>query len=125
MLTVRTWQIIDAVLENAAVVDRQCYGDTPLIRHVERLSARRSALLDAYPSQNLEQDGWPPENSLFDIALDASDVAFIATQLCDAIEITTQILAENDLHPEVRTEQEADEVALRAALAEFTETYGS
>ena len=125
MLTVRAWRVIDAVLGDASVVDIQCYGMTPLVEHADRLRNRALALINAYPPQELEQDGWPPEDSHFDIPLDADDVALIVTQLGDAIELTKEILAEDDLDPDSRADQEAELVMLPQVLDEVVDAYGS
>lgn len=63
--------------------------------------------------------GWPPTEADFDIELNHADMAFVLAQVVESIDVTTQILASDRLHSQVRKEQELSPAGLEDARSEL------
>lgn len=107
-LPVELWSYVVGTLDNVAAVEG-VGGDESVATRARRLhSAVEAALLAEAVSDANATDA---EATL---SLTNKDASFLRAKLVDALAITQGILAEPDLHPSVREEQEADlDAALR------------
>lgn len=106
-MTSEVWQTISSVLENFRVCTVQGEGPTDESDLALALQQRGWDLAERHPLSSSDFRGWPPGDAPFLIELTPAEWRFVATRVDAGIAITRQILAETDLHPSVRAEQEA------------------
>ena len=114
-IPVPVWRTVDGTLDNVAAVELIA-GDLAVEAHATALREAGWAAMSHHPERHPES-GWPPEEAELRIELSAADEDFIRQALEDGQRMTLQILAEPDLEPSVRQEQEearaAGDLALR------------
>lgn len=120
MVTVGTWLVVDAVLDNAATVAMQSgLDDDPVVARASSLRQRGWDANAAHDRSGQGPTGWPPNDDELAIGLSDDEHAFLLAQVADATAVTQSILAAHDLHPQVRAEQESSLTGLAAARAEL------
>jgi hypothetical protein len=97
---------VDGTLDNVAAVER--VGGDPVVEAQAMLLREAGWAAIRHHPEAQRDSGWPPRHAEVRIDLSTSDVEFIKKALDDSQQVTLQILAESDLHPSVRQEQEED-----------------
>jgi len=123
ILTYRTALAISAEMENQSSGDRVEMDPRGILGELERIwdiidDARRVN----EPAQETADDqpyvSPLPEDAPFDVPLMEDDLPFILDRLEEGNAVTLEILAEEDLHPDVRCEQEESLELGLSAVAE-------
>lgn len=111
---------MDAVLDNLISSGLQSGdADEEVVARAQSLRNRGWELEAVHPLRGQGPAGWPPRNATISIELDEADLAFIRAQVHAAVAITTRILSSEQLHTQVRAEQERSLAGLESARAEL------
>ncbi|MEZ3159831.1 hypothetical protein AB1K54_04700 [Microbacterium sp. BWT-B31] len=120
MVSVRTWLVVDAVLDNVISTQLQSGGGDDVVRRAQALRERGWDLAAVHPLRGQGPVGWPPLDAVFGIELDDADLAFVGDRVDAAAVVTGQILASDRLPPTVRAEQEQSLTDLERARTELS-----
>lgn len=124
VVTVQTWLVVDAVLDNVISVEIRSTGESEIER-AQSLRKRGWELSAAHPLRGHGPVGWPPTDATLGIELEASDLAFVRTQVDAAIDTAARILASERIAPQSRAEQERSIAGLERACAELVQLNGA
>ena len=108
MISVRTWLVVDAVLDNVAAVAVQSGEDDAVVRRVNALRERGWDASAAHPLRGRGPVGWPPLDATLDVEMDGTDLPFLRDQVDAAVVVAAGLVALDDL------------AALRDAKTELT-----
>jgi hypothetical protein len=91
VLTVRQWQVVDAVLDNLGAVER-VGGDEAVAERAGRLREVGWAANRAHPRAGSGRGGWPATDDIMPIELSSSDWQFARGAVVHALEVDRQIV---------------------------------
>jgi hypothetical protein len=117
MISVDTWLVVDAVLDNAisdTIQSGEPYEEN-IVDHAQQLRQRGWNASAAHPLRGRGPVGWPPRNATLDLTLDKADLSFIHAHLNDSIRLTHIILDSERMPEAVRAEQLKSLAGLEAA----------
>ena len=122
MVSVGTWLVIDAVLDNLISNELQSRdGDEEVIARAQSLRNRGWNLEAVHPLRGQGPAGWPPRDAPFNIELDEANLTFIRAEVDSAVVSTTRILASEELPTQIRAEQELSLALLEGARSELAQ----
>ncbi|MET4098167.1 membrane-bound lytic murein transglycosylase B [Agrococcus sp. UYP10] len=124
-ISVGSWLIIDAALDNAIAVALQSDGDDAMVAHARALRERGWAAGEAHAQHDEGPVGWPPRSASLDIEATAADLDFLRAQVDAAIEVTEGLLDDDRLHPQARAEQERSRTLAERTREELAAVAGS
>lgn len=119
MVSVGTWLVIDAVLDNVIATEIQSGEAGETVVRAQSLRERGARLAVDHPLRGQGPAGWPPRDAGFPLQLSDEEVAFVRTQVDGAVTVTNDLLSMELLHPQVREEQEQSLAGLKGARDEL------
>ncbi|MFL2001938.1 hypothetical protein [Microbacterium sp. A1-JK] len=97
MISVRTWLVVDAVLDNVAAVALQSDGDDDVIARANALRKRGWDAAAAHPQRGRGPVGWPPSDTALEIELHDADLQFVSDRVDAAVVVATHLVSADDL----------------------------